>query len=55
MGDQQDRPIVRRGEDVANELLRQVRIEVRGGLVEDQNGGVGEESSGQREALPLTT
>ena len=55
MSDQQDRAITRGGEDVPNELLRQVWIEVRGGLVEDQYGGVGEESPGDREALPLPT
>ena len=30
-------------------------VEVLGGLVEDQDSDVGQESPGQREALPLTT
>ena len=54
VGDEQDTPALGGVQQVRGERLAAVRVEVGGGLVEDEQGRVGEKGAGQREALPLT-
>ena len=53
MGDEQDGAAFGGVQQVRGEGLAGGRVQVGGGLVEDQQRGVGEEGAGQREALPF--
>jgi hypothetical protein len=53
VGDQQHGALARGGEDVVHELAGGRVVEVRGGLVEDQDGGAREQRARHGEALPL--
>ena len=54
MGDEEDRTPVCRLEDVADQTLRSGRIEVRCRLVEHEDWGICQQSTGQRDPLTLT-
>jgi hypothetical protein len=51
MSDQKDRAIPRSAEYVPDEFGGGVRVEVRGGLVEDEHGRVGQQGAGQNDPL----
>jgi hypothetical protein len=53
VGDEQDGTAFGGVQQVRGERPAGVRVEVGGGLVEDQQRGVGEERAGQRQALPF--
>jgi hypothetical protein len=53
VGDKQDGALARSGEDVVHEPAGRLGVEVRGGLVEDQDRCVGEQRTRDGEALPL--
>ena len=53
MGDEQGGAPGRDGEQVRGQRTAGIWLEVRGGLVEDQQRWIGEQRAGQREPLPL--
>jgi hypothetical protein len=55
VGDQQDGALARAGEDVVHQVLRRLRVEMRRGLVEDQDRRAREQRARDRDALALAT
>src|SRR5205823_9805761 len=53
MRDQHDAAVARSVEDVRDQLLGRRRVEVRGGLVEDEHRSVCQQRAGQGDALAL--
>ena len=51
VGDENDDAVGERGPQVAHECVGGIRVEVRGGLVEQHDVGAGEQGAGDGEAL----